>query len=528
MRGRGRIPILLLALALAWAPGTGSAAEDRAPDGPPSAVAPSDDAVLPTDVPPPALPPGGAICDGRLGLEVHERFRTIWLSPFEVDAEGRDHGQSLVGEHRLRLRPWVSFGRRVRIRGEADLFDGQVFGDTTTVGASSLRRPRDRLDGLYRFVPRALWIDWRARFGRLFVGQMPVRWGLGMVLNDGRERGQAFGDRRHGDLVERIALELAPLAIARDTGAARRFRLLFALDVVYDDEHARLLEGDVAVRGLLGFLYRAPDWSAGLLGAYRHQDDDGGGELREGLVDVYARLRVPFSGAALRFAVEAALVVGEAVRAGSPEGDGVALFAFGAVARMSLDWPDAGLFPALEVGFASGDGDPRDGFARAFTFDPDHRVGLVLFEQVLGRTTARTADRAALAGREAPAPARAPWAPSEGAVTNAFYASTTLVHRPARWIDMKIGVLYALAPSGFGDPVPDADTGRTPLGGDDGGVSLGLEVDAGVLFTLFARGLFTVRLGVEGGALLPFGALGRAGGDPTRVYLARGTMDALW
>ena len=38
----------------------------------------------------------------------------------------------------------------------------------------------------------------------------------------------------------------------------------------------------------------------------------------------------------------------------------------------------------LEWGWASGDSDPYDGTYRRFDFNPNHNVGLVLFEQVLG------------------------------------------------------------------------------------------------------------------------------------------------
>ena len=43
----------------------------------------------------------------------------------------------------------------------------------------------------------------------------------------------------------------------------------------------------------------------------------------------------------------------------------------------------------IEAGYASGDGDPNDGTTRRFTFDQNHRVGLVLFNQVMAWKTAR-------------------------------------------------------------------------------------------------------------------------------------------
>src|SRR5581483_2423689 len=43
----------------------------------------------------------------------------------------------------------------------------------------------------------------------------------------------------------------------------------------------------------------------------------------------------------------------------------------------------------VEVGYASGDADPYDTSEKRFVFDPNHKVGLLLFDEVMRWQTAR-------------------------------------------------------------------------------------------------------------------------------------------
>ena len=42
--------------------------------------------------------------------------------------------------------------------------------------------------------------------------------------------------------------------------------------------------------------------------------------------------------------------------------------------------PYGDLVAQVELGYASGDADPYDGTQRRFVFDPNHKVGLLLFD----------------------------------------------------------------------------------------------------------------------------------------------------
>ena len=472
-------------------------------------------------------------CAAQFVIEAHYRLRSSWLSDFSLDNTGYDQRQTVIGEQRLRVDPWVAFGDRVFLRSQADLFSGQIFGDRSSVGADFLLLPRDEYEGLWRFDPRQLWLEWRAPFGRVVAGQLASHWGLGVLANDGADRGLLFGERRHGDLVERLAIAVPPAALFTDAAWARRLVLAAGFDVVFRDENASLVRGDLAMQAVVSLSWQAPTWTLGAYVVYRDQEDDDGSELQATVIDVFARWRIPLGTdeTALELAFEGVVVTGHTDRA-QPERSpgGMDVLGFGAVLRTSLEWPDAGIFPALELGFASGDNDRGDATNRAFSFDPDYRVGLILFDQVLARMSARAADRAADPERAAVPPDGLRWLPTNGSVTNAFYLHATLAYRPTHWLALHFGLLYALAPADVIDPYASAERGgynTTYLGGS-GGRSLGVEIDAAAVVTLAIEGAFTVRLALEAGVFFAGDALDGADVSLEQVYTVRGGLDVLW
>src|SRR5207247_1483406 len=101
---------------------------------------------------------------------------------------------------------------------------------------------------------------------------------------------------------------------------------------------------------------------------------------------------------------------------------------------------------ALEGGYASGDSNPIDGSQRRFTFHPDHRIGLILFPELIAWQTARSATIAqdpSLMGT----PARgARLLPTNGGVAGASYLNPTaqLFFFESR-LDLRFGVVVATA-----------------------------------------------------------------------------------
>src|SRR5262249_14974204 len=123
--------------------------------------------------------------------------------------------------------------------------------------------------------------------------------------------------------------------------------------------------------------------------------------------------------------------------------------------------PYGDIVAQLEVGYASGDADPYDGTQRRFTFDPNHRVGLLLFDEVLRFQTARSATAAQdplLTNASRPTPG-VDLLPSNGSVFGAQYVNPTAIYRPRHWLDLKGGMVIAQSTSDVVDPYRTATSG---------------------------------------------------------------------
>jgi hypothetical protein len=138
----------------------------------------------------------------------------------------------------------------------------------------------------------------------------------------------------------------------------------------------------------------------------------------------------------------------------------------------------------VELGYASGDSDPYDGVERRFVMHPNHRVGLLLFDEIVRFQTARAATAAAdplLANASRPPPGL-DLLPSNGGVFGAEYVNPTMVVRPRQWLDLKAGAVFAQATADVVDPYRVATRGAyvNYRGGNARRHDLGVELDLGV------------------------------------------------
>lgn len=169
----------------------------------------------------------------------------------------------------------------------------------------------------------------------------------------------------------------------------------------------------------------------------------------------------------------------------------------------------------VEVGYASGDANPYDDVDHRFTFNPNHRVGLLLFDEVLRFQTARSATALrdpVLSGRAVPGVNRLP---SDGGVFGAEYVNPTVVVRPQQWLDVKGGVVIAQSTADVVDPYRLVAQGSyvNYRGGDPHRRDLGVELDGGIdTRTALDYGL-VLTLGAQAGVLFPGGALANAAGE---------------
>lgn len=507
----------------------------------------------PDDRPPRADPWKGKAWDAYLW----GRFRSNHTGAFPLDGPGARNDQKDWQETRLRLGgAWRPLDV-LEVRAELDAFSGISGGDTTDLGSAlgpdTLRYRVDRrfgalpeselIGGAQRLIElRQAYLAWRLPIGELRAGRMTFSAGLGMLANGG-EGEPDFGDRRHGDLVDRVLVATRPLAGLRAGAFAESLQFFFAFDSVVRDENADSSRGDRAEQAVVGLQGGGKPFSIGAYHAFRWQkdrEDPRHPELARSVVEAGsldawfdARLARFGRGHTLRIEAEGAWIHGRTTRPfpGGPI-DGADLSAFGAVARLRYDDEPAGVHARLEAGFASGDSDGRDATASAFHFDPDYRVGLILFDQLLPRLTARAVDRLADPSTSSVPPAGLRFAINQGSISNAIFLYPVFRVRPVEGLDLRMAYLFAIAPSSVTDPYNTTLNGgyNTSFGGGPPGSRvLGHEIDMSVRYAIPIVSSLRVRVGAEGGFFFGGGALdGLASAPLGAVALGRLLGDVAW
>lgn len=469
-----------------------------------------------TSLQPPPAPAVAPAPPARRGIVVtlggEYRFRLNMMSDIDLRplprtdpaATGR-LGQNTWGEQWVRLRGQVAFTPRLRLVGQMDLVHGVAFGDLAIgVAPQAWRNDEYGYPGL-RF--RYLYLDWETPIGLLRVGQMGFSWGLGMVANDG-DTPPVFGDYRFGDIVRRVMLATRPLGDAHPLVIALGGDWV-ASDILADYDR----RDELAFQGVLAAYYGEGQDRVGAYGAYRWQENALGDSLSALFVDVFARWGFNRGGARYYGAVEAAFAGGSTTYTRTVENPTQTLrqlMAIGQVGRLSPK-----LDVVLEGGYASGDSNGEDAIQQRATIDPDHRVGLILFPEVMAAYSARSAYLAqdpALSAR----PARgSELLPTNGGVSGAAYLFPYAIARPAPWIELRLGGVLAFSTSDVVDPYAQRALSRSEnwRGGSSGARDLGVEVDGSVLLQRTLVEHLVLSGGVEGGVFVPGGAFSDASGQ---------------
>ncbi len=442
----------------------------------------------------------------------------IPLTPFPWDPATTGRlGQNYWATQWLRARAEVGFRDVIRLVGSLDALWGIAFGETA-MGTRPAAWPRDE-HGYPGVRLRHLYLEWQSPIGILRIGQMGFSWGLGIVANDG-ETPPPFGDYWFGDLVRRV------LFVTRPFGDDTPFVLAAAADWVAWDLVADFERGDTAFQGVVAGYWQSPERADDRIGgyvAYRTQKSAQADHLDVFVADVFAHLSVPDpSGGRFFAAAEAAYVRGTTSLTRTverPQTDVEQLLAVVQLGRTSSAFD-----LVLEGGYASGDSNVDDGFERRATMDPDHRVGLVLFPELIAWQTARSAFLAQspeLFGRGARG---AELLPTNGGVAGAFYFFPYGIVRPTDWLDLRAAVVIGWASTDVVDPWRVRAESRVAnyRGGDPGRRDLGVEVDAAIrLHGAIGEGV-ELSGGLEGGLLFPGRAFDDAAGRSLgEVGLAR-------
>ena len=472
------------------------------------------------------------------------RLRPVAIGEFSLDAGGADTGQRFYSRHRLRIDPTLKAGD-FKLHIQLDVLTGQVIGDVNFVGSRFVERrhgnPEREFDGWTRVEPRMLWFEWRSPIGAIRAGQMGSRWGMGLLAADGtgdREArdGEAdrwverFGDDWNGDLVQRLLVATKPLALVTH-GSLGDVVVAAGIDNVYQDDQASWLDDDDAKQFIASIVYPGEEFFVGSYVAHRRQEDRDGERLDVTAFDVHGRWLLPVYtiNADLRIEGEAVLLVGETDRlrpAASP--DGIDIRQLGWAARGEISWHCPRVAAGVEVGYASGDSDPDDDEARDFTFDPDHKVGLILFPDVMRLTTLRAAERVADPGRAGEPPAGVEHLPTDGAVRNAIYAFPGVTWRPGQW-RLTTAMLFAWGAEPVLDALETFAAGGTAKNhrGFDAARFYGWELDGAVHRRFGVDGFGAMSIGIEAGLFFSGPALGGSG-DSEPVGKMVGRLDLRW
>lgn len=452
----------------------------------------------------------------------------------------------------FRLSPRLSYRDKIILAGQIDVPRGLVVGDTTV----RVEKVRDAyaVEKWYEVHPRALYLEYRSPIGIFRAGHQTSHWGMGILANDG-DHPEMFGDYLRGSITERFMFATTPL------GKNTPLSIAIAGDLVFEDNTADLLgndleydldgdgeeeedeqDGDRAYQGVAAVLWHEKAFDLGIYGVIRHQERDRLAvdsltpfleELTVGVIDITGKFntRVPGAEAYAYGQIEAAMIFGSTsfVRSSysqpvnpREEREDEKVMSFGAAAKLGVvhvsgegkrRWGK--VVTEVEWGYATGDANPIDGTSKRFTFDPNHNVGLVLFDHVLAWKTARAATIAqdeAVVNRAAPG---LQLLPSKGGVFGATYVNPRFIVRPAPWLDLKGGVLIAQTTADLVDPYHFGGLGDAANydGGDETSHDLGLELDLGIEGRIAIDNATVIQIGAEGGVLFPGNAFDDAAGE---------------
>ncbi len=471
--------------------------------------------------------PAGDRAGVRFGFDVSGEYQLrgnalsdvpLAPAPASVDPDratpGPELGQNYFAEQWLRLRARVGLvdhpGGPTRVApflslvGELDLLYGVAFGDLAS-GTRPAAMPRDQ-PGYPGIRLRHLYLEWLSPIGLFRLGQMGFSWGLGLVANDG-ETQPVFGDYRYGDLVRRLLFAARPMGESSPLTIAISGDWV-AWDLLADFERpcpsGQGTCGDLAFQGVLAGWWEEGDDRFGAYVAYRTQKNYLDDFLDVFVADAFARFHVEEpSGGRMLLAAEAMFAQGESsfTRTPTRPRTEVQQLLFAAqVGRVSTE-----LDVILEGGYASGDSNTEDGVERRATIDPDHRVGLVLFPEVIAWQTARSAWLAQNADTFGRPSRGAELLPSNGGVSGAFYLFPHAVFRPLDWLDVRVASVIGWSSTDVVDPYRQRAEGRSAnfRGGDPSRRDLGVELDASVQARVPLSDLVRLHVGIEGGVLFP-------------------------
>lgn len=408
-------------------------------------------------------------------------------------------GQNFWAASRLRVSPVLNWKDLLMVKAEFDLLTGPWVGQKTQgVGAAYEAR-----DSFYAYDLRGqrfrqLFLEIKPGFGLFRIGQMTSQWGMGILANSGEN--VTFGYYDGGDLVERVLFATKPFN-RTDVEALKDLAVVFAGDLVFNDIIAEMKTckdgkkieycGDLAWQAIAALRWEYREQKLGFYWVYRNQKTHDDRELEVMVFDGYAYGQVSFPQEITAYMeAEVAYVTNMlpgldkttmAYSVSQPGGHEVRQF--GTAGKIGLKWREI-IDLWIELGYASGDSNNLDGGLYQFTMDPGHRIGMILFPEVLAWQSARAATLAShpnMAGEPVPG---VDMLDSNGGVFASFFFNPVIRVQPIKYLDGAVGLVVARASadmvSAFSQKLGGAPLNY--LGGSTGNKDLGVELDVALNF----------------------------------------------
>jgi hypothetical protein len=462
------------------------------------------------------------------------------------DGDGTNNDTALY--QRLNLDLTVEYGA-LGGRVDVDLVTGRLAGDVFSVENDDLpaevalgTRPRGEAFGDAENIldPRNAYLSYRSPVGELRLGLQTSNFGLGLLANDGEpEDWDLFNQPYGGDRGFRALFATKPLAPFATSHTLNNIYLAVGGDVVYRDDIGAYINGDRATQFITSIFYQGENPNnpreSTFVGAYmaaRTQEDGDGDQLDVLAFDMAARQRWYAGDWHLDVGAEAALFVGDTDRAYSFNGEPITnVLGWGAAAEASARWIPMRLAFDLLAGFAQGDANADDDTLYRFRFDPNYKVGLVLFDYYLPAVTRQSYTRATNPEQSGLPPKGIEGLISDGAVENAIYVHPRVYFGNPEGLLTGIGFLWAVADEPVFDPYSTFEQGgrRIGINGAEASTDLGFEVNAAARYRYPIWQQLRLEAKVEYGVFFPGAAFDDASGAPADPQnLLRGRVGIIW
>jgi hypothetical protein len=417
--------------------------------------------------------------------------------------------------HRLRLEPVLRFKDLAKLEIWIHAFDNVIWGDNAGLAEPGLFAGEPSNTDYYgNDVPAltmpAAWVELNVLVGVIRAGRMPSDWGLGLLTDGGGGFDDDFGWNDAMSISDRVLFATMPVAIVQKIAKSKAEPFPLYLAVAYD----KLVTEDIAVASaripyttawLSEYKDDVDSFTAAL--AYSGEDLDWIGsrdslaagfyyvqrwqhvtKSRIHIIDWFLKLHLgpAFAEYEHYYILGHSQAIPLLPSATSDPDDWLRERAEAKIsawlARVGYDWRWFRF--KLEAGYASGDGNFTDESFTVRPVNPNIRVGLVLYQQMLAEITRnRWGDNPGM------------W--SKGGIINSYFFMQSVRYEPIDGLEIILALLQAWRDKADGALIPD----------DTGSSFLGFETDLAVKYHFHGG---HAHLGIEGGLL----RVGQAFKDP--------------